>query len=98
MSFFLISFAALGDTWKKIRKDYSGTFDNTNSPFSDLIKNDDQNLVKVISMIYHFLKYDIDKRNFFKAAIPISKSMLNNRYFYSGFFDKKLLSWRALSG
>jgi hypothetical protein len=30
--------------------------------------------------------------------IPISKSVLNNRYFYSGFFDKKLLSWRALFG
>ena len=31
-------------------------------------------------------------------TMPISKSMLNNRYFYRGFFDKKLLSWRALSG
>ena len=40
---------------------------------------------------------DIDKKKQI-YSIPISKCMLNNRYSYSGFFGKKLLSWRALSG
>jgi hypothetical protein len=63
--FYSISFAALRDTWKLIREEYSGIFDNCDSHYSDLIKNDDERLVKSICTIYNITKSDFDNRNFF---------------------------------
>ena len=66
--FYSISFTALSDTWKEIREKFSDLFDKYDDTALDLIKNDDEGLVKSISMLYHFGKYGFDKRNFFTAT------------------------------